>query len=130
MKPTVFFDIGDTLASPVLAGSPRRLASLEVYPYIPKILDGLTADGIPLGLISNIGPVTPENVQDVTEALDAAGLSLYFPEPLRIYGKKDSTAIFLRAATAAGHAGTPGECVFTGEDSAERILAQAAGMRV
>lgn len=129
MPSTVFFDIGDTLASAVLQGSPQRL-TLEVYPYVPGILRQLRDDGVPLGLISNIGPVTPENIAEVTQALDDAHLAEYFPEPLRIYGRKDSTAIFLQAAASAGHADHPERCIFTGEDSTERSLALAAGMKV
>lgn len=130
MISTVFFDIGDTLASPVLGGSPPRLTGLEVYPYVPGVLARLQADGVPLGLISNIGPVIPANVAAVTQALAEAQLASFFPEPLRIYGRKDSTEIFLRAAAAAGHADHPERCVFTGEDSSERSFALQAGMRV
>ena len=130
MNSTVFFDIGDTLASPVLGGSPPRLTGLEVYPYVPGVLAQLAAGGVPLGLISNIGPVTPENVAAVTQALADAQLASFFPETLRIYGRKDSPDIFLRAAAAAGHADHPERCVFTGEDSSERSFALQAGMRV
>ena len=39
----VFFDIGDTLASPVVAGG--RLTALDVYPRVPEVLDRLAAHG-------------------------------------------------------------------------------------
>jgi hypothetical protein len=126
----VFFDIGDTLASPILSGTPPQLTGLEVYPYIPGVLDELTAAGVRLGLISHIGPVTPANVAAVTTVLENSGLARHFPDQLRVYGRKDSTAIFEDAARRAGQGAHPDGCVFTGEDSRERLLALQAGMRV
>jgi hypothetical protein len=39
----VFFDIGDTLASPHITGG--HLAGLDVYPFIPQILARMRAAG-------------------------------------------------------------------------------------
>jgi leucyl aminopeptidase len=129
VNPTVFFDIGDTLASAVQSGTPPR-TSLQVYPYVRPLLDRLLATGVPLGLVSDIGPVTPESSHDITRAIEDAQLAQYFPQVLRLYGRKDSAEIFVEAARRAHQATEPGACVFVGEDSTEREWAHIAGLRV
>ena len=57
----VFFDIGDTLASPVIEAG--HLSRLEVYPFVPDVLTRLRAAGgddvaVAVGLISNTGDAT------------------------------------------------------------------------
>jgi bacterial leucyl aminopeptidase len=125
----VFFDIGGTLGDARLSGPPYRLERLEVFPYVPAVLDDLRRAGARLGLISNIGEVTPESVAAVESALEAAGLATSFDRALRIYGVKDSVAVFERALAAAGLAEAPDRAVFVGEDARERDFARKARMR-
>ena len=122
----IFFDIGNTLGSPKL--SPRGLlVALTVYPYVPDVLQQLHDDGKRLGIISNIGNDTAENVERV---LSEAGILTFFESDLLIYGPKDSSEIFRRAATQADLSATPDQCLFVGEDSKERFYALEAGWRV
>jgi hypothetical protein len=123
----VFFDIGGTLGAPTLSPD-LRLERLDVYPDVPAILDDLRAAAVPLGVISNIGDATPENVAAATAALERAGIGGFFRDDLRIYGPKDDVPIFQRAAAAASLA--PGLAVFVGEDARERAVAARAGLRV
>jgi hypothetical protein len=41
----VFFDIGDTLASPVVVSG--HLVGLELYPFVPEVLKRLRSGGRP-----------------------------------------------------------------------------------
>ncbi|SNS21085.1 Peptidase family M28 [Geodermatophilus pulveris] len=120
---TVFFDIGDTLASVTLAPSGDRIARLDVFPYVPGLLRGLRDGGAELGILSDPGPLAPAAVD---EALAIAGLADRFRPDLVRYGPKDSPDVFERAAAAAG-----GERVsFVGEDPGERWSALRAGLSV
>ncbi len=122
----IFFDIGNTLGSPKL--SPRGLlVALTVYPYVPDVLQQLHEDGKRLGIISNIGNDRAENVERVLEESEILN---FFESDLRLYGPKDSPAIFRRAATQADLSATPQQCLFVGEDSKERFYALEAGWRV
>ena len=46
----VFFDIGDTLASPVIENG--RLARLDVYPFVTQVLTRLRASGDDRGSVA------------------------------------------------------------------------------
>lgn len=119
--PIVFFDIGDTLATPVLSPD-NRLLGFNVFPEARQALESLAAKNIRMGVISNAGDEEPARVN---ELLDQCGLLRFFDRSLIIYGKKDSPAIFV---SAAGQANVPpDQCVFVGENSKERALALAAG---
>jgi hypothetical protein len=122
----IFFDIGNTLGSPKVS-SEGHLITLTVYPYVPDVLQQLHDDGKRLGVISNIGNNTAENVERV---LDESGILTFFEPDLLIYGSKDSSEIFRRAATQADLSATPQQCLFVGEDSIERHYAMEAGWRV
>src|SRR5262245_15029879 len=78
----VFFDIGDTLASPVVAGG--RLTALDVYPLVPEVLDRLAAHRgrVALGLASNTGDETAASLRRL---LDAAGLVDPFDDDLLLF---------------------------------------------
>ncbi|PSB05126.1 M20/M25/M40 family metallo-hydrolase [Merismopedia glauca] len=126
-KLTVFFDIGDTLGTAKILPPPPhyRLEKLEVYAYIQDILQGLKNRDIRLGIISNIGEDSPENVARVFRE---AQIDEFFNPELLVYGAKNSPEIFNLAAQKAGN--NPEECVFVGEDSRERLQAVTAGWRV
>ena len=122
----IFFDIGNTLGSPKVS-SGGRLATLTVYTYVPDVLQQLHDYGKRLGVISNIGNDTAENVERV---LSESGILTFIEPDLLIYGSKDSSEIFRRAETQAGLSATPEQCLFVGEDSRERSYAMEAGWRV
>jgi hypothetical protein len=126
-QPAVFFDIGDTLGSPIISPPPYHLEGLDIYPYVRHVLQQLRDNNIRLGIISNIGEDTPENVKTV---LEACAIYDFFEPDLLIYGPKDSSEIFKRAARQAGHSDIPNQCLFVGEDSQERSYAMEAGWRV
>ena len=127
---TIFFDLGDTLGTPVLSPPPVHLVGFEVFDFTTTILGELEAKGLRLGVISNTGDDDGHAVDGV---LSAAGILDFFADPLRIYSKdvgmkKDSPAIFRRAAQAASV--PTDQCMFVGEDASERSFAREAGMKV
>ena len=119
--PTVFFDIGDTLATPVFSQD-DRLEGFNVFPEARSALESIKQRGVRMGIISNPGEEEPENVN---LALDQSGLLQFFDKDIIVYGKKDSPAIFISAAELPKV--SPAECVFVGENSKERSFALAAG---
>jgi len=128
----VFFDIGDTLGVPIFTLPPPRLRGLDVFPYVHDELQALRAHNVRLGIISNTGDDTGEAVDGV---LEASGILDVFESQLRIYSKdvgftKASPEIFRLAAERAGHAATPHNCLFVGEDKEERRVAREAGFLV
>lgn len=128
----VFFDIGDTLGSPMISPPPSRLEGLDIYPHIPNILQQLADNGLRIGIISNTGNETEDNLKTV---LEEAGIYSFFEPNLLIYSSvvgisKPSPEIFQLAAVRAGHATEPKNCLFVGEDSKERKAADDAGWRV
>jgi leucyl aminopeptidase len=126
--PTAFFDIGDTLGSARLSPRPpHRLERLDVYPQVSAVLQEVRDNGVRLGIVSNIGQETEE---DVRRVLEEAGLYNFFEPSLLVYGAKDSPEIFRRAAEQAGHSATPERCLYVGENRAERGYALEAGLRV
>jgi bacterial leucyl aminopeptidase len=127
---TVFFDLGDTLGTPVLSPPPAHLVGFEVFAFTTTILKELQANSLRLGVISNTGDDAGPVVDGV---LRTAGILEFFADPLRIYSKdvgmqKDSPAIFRRAAQAASV--PTNQCLFVGEDARERSFAREAGMKV
>ena len=128
----IFFDLGDTLGSAVLSPPPVRLVGFDVYPFVPEMLSGLQNRGIRLGIISNTGD---DGSATVDAVLETAAILRYFDPALRLYShdvglRKDSAAIFARAAQLAELGGTPEQCLYVGEDSAERGFAMQAGLHV
>src|SRR5918997_1766893 len=125
---TAFFDIGNTLGSVRLSPrQPHRLKRLDVYPQVSAVLQELRDTGVRLGIVSNIGQETEENVR---RALEEGQIHDFFEPNLLIYGEKNSPEIFRHAAERAGNAATPERCLYVGEDRGERSYALEAGFRV
>jgi leucyl aminopeptidase len=91
------------------------------------VLQELRDNGVRLGIVSNIGQETEENVRRVLEGGQIYDL---FEPNLLIYGEKHSPEIFRRAAERAGHPANPERCVYIGEDRDERGHTLEAGFRV
>jgi len=128
----IFCDIGDILGSPVFTPPPPHLERLDVFPFVIDVLTRLRNDGIRLGIISNTGDETEENINKV---LKQSGLSDFFSKDLLIYSSvvdmtKNSPKIFKLAAEKAELANAPENCIFIGEDPRERSFAAQAGFRV
>ena len=121
----VFFDIVNTLGSPKLTPE-SLLIALNAYIYVPNVLRQLQEEDIRLGVISNIGNDTAENVERVLEKL---GILAFFDPDLLIYEPKYSPEIFRNAATQAGLSTTSEHCLFVGEDSIEHHYAIEDGWR-
>lgn len=129
----VFFDLGDTLASPVVENG--NLARLEVYPFVPEVLQRLRgsageAEAVRIGLISNTGNAPAGLLDDL---LTTAGLRALVDPPLCLFSSvegldKSQPALFQRAAARAGLPST--HCWYVGEDAAERDVASSVGFRV
>ena len=128
----VFFDIGDTLGASRLSPPPYRLEGLDVYPYVRSVLQHLKDNNVRMGIISNTGN---ETADEVNKVLGEAEILHFFEPNLLIYSsvvglKKDSPEIFRLAAERADLSATSEQCLFVGEDSQERSYAIAAGWRV
>ena len=126
----VFFDIGDTLASPVVTAG--RLTGLDVYPLVPEVLDRLAAHGdrVALGLVSNTGTETAASMRQL---LGDAGLLDHFDDDLLLFSSvegldKSDPAFFTLAGERAGL--PPARCLYVGESEAERAVAAAAHLAV
>ncbi len=128
----VFFDIGDTLASPVVASG--HLVGLDLYPFVPDVLtrlrSGAVGTPVALGLISNTGQ---ESAERLASLLADAGLADLVDAHLCLFSSvegmdKSSPAFFALAVTRAGVPAA--RCVFVGEDARERNVAASAGLRV
>jgi hypothetical protein len=128
----VFFDLGDTLGTAVVGGSPPRLTGFDVFPYVPGVLTDLKARGLKLGVISNTGNDTGATVNAI---LAPTGILADLDAGLLVYSgdegvTKASPEIFRRAAKRAGLDATPARNLFVGEDAHERQVATSAGWRV
>ena len=122
-----FFDIGNTLASVVVAPSGDRIERLTVLPDVSAVLAALTGRGVRLGIMSDRGPIPAEQVN---QALEDAGILGFFEPTLIIYGKKDSPAVFEFAARQTGGPDRGRRLLFVGEDPAERAQALQADFLV
>lgn len=128
----VFFDIGDTLGTPRISPPPYHLEGLDIYPHIPNVLQQLKDNSLKIGIISNTGNETEDNMKRV---LEEAEIYSFFEPSLLIYSSvvgvnKPSPEIFRIAAQRAGYATAPEHCIFVGEDSKERKSAVEVGWRV
>jgi FMN phosphatase YigB (HAD superfamily) len=156
----VFFDIGDTLASPVVAGG--RLSRLAVYPLVPEVLTrlrtGAVDDGAPggppgdppgdlpgdlngdllggpgdavvIGLVSNTGDLS---AQAMASLLAECGLDAFVDPGLCLFSSVEGVDKSSPEifTRACARAGLPAAgCVYVGEEAAERRVAESAGLRV
>jgi len=119
--PIIFFDIGDTLASPIFSED-NHLKKFNVFPDALAALEVLKSRGYEMGIISNIGNEIPASVD---KALKDCNLYNFFNPRYIFYKKKDSAKDFVEVAKAAGV--EPDQCVFVGENSRERASAVIAG---
>src|SRR4051812_11378252 len=134
----VFFDLGDTLGTPVLGGRPPKLVGFDVFPFVPAVLADLKARALKLGVISNTGD---EKGPAINAVLGTTGLLADLDPSLRVYSgdepplddgtpvTKAIPEIFHRAAKRAGLEGTPQRALFVGESAPERQVAASAGWR-
>ena len=58
-----FFDLGNTLAAVHVSSTGDRIESLAVYPYVPRVLQDLHAQGVRLGIISNADGLIGERLR-------------------------------------------------------------------
>ena len=130
----VFFDLGDTLGTAVVVGSPPRLTGFDVFPYAPGVVADLKARGLKLGVISNTGSDTGATVNAV---LGPTGILTDLDAGLLVYSGDEARSrrprppeIFRRAAKRAGLDATPARNLFVGEDAHERQVAVSAGWQV
>ena len=129
----VFFDIGSTLAEPLVTDG--HLSGLDLYPFIPEVLDRLRQAGdtslpVAIGLMSNTGDETATALDRV---LTNSGLAAAVDVTLCLFSSvegidKAQPAFFQRGVQRAGL--PPAHCVFVGEDAAERAVAVSVGLRV
>jgi FMN phosphatase YigB (HAD superfamily) len=125
---TVFFDIGDTLASPVVTGG--RLTGLRPYPFVPDVLQAMEGVTDSLGLVSNTGTETAQSMRDLLEDAD---LLPFFQDDLLLFSSvegldKSDPAFFELARERAGVPAA--RCLFVGESEAERAVARSVGFLV
>jgi bacterial leucyl aminopeptidase len=130
--PVVFFDIGHTLGIPKISPPLYRLEKLDIYPYIPNLLQQLKNNDLKMGIISNTSHETEDYMKRVLEEAD---IYSFFQPDLLIYSSvvgvsKPSPEIFRLAAKRAGYTDEPKNCLFVGEDSKERKAAHDVGWRV
>ncbi len=128
----VFFDIGDTLGTAKISHFDFHLERIDIYSYVPNILQQLKANGIKMGIISNTGH---ETIDSMKRVLEDAGIYRFFDPNLLIYSSvvgvsKPSPEIFRLAAQTVGHGIEPQHCLFVGEDSKERKVARNVGLQV
>ena len=126
---SIFFDIGDTLATASFLAGGSNLV-LTVLPGVITVLKKLRDRSIRLGVISN----TPDSFTTsmMAQSLQNAGLLEFFLPELLIYSsviglKKDSVMIFCFAADRAGFAHDRNKCIFVGENMIERQFAKESG---
>lgn len=135
----VFFDLGDTLGTATVGGSPIHLIRFDVFPFIlPSssnaaergVLERLKKRGLRLGVISNTGD---DKAPAMHAVLAPTGLLAHLDPALLVYSgdegvTKASPQIFNNAAARAGLMAEA--CLFVGENAAERAVAKSAGWRI
>uniref|UniRef100_UPI00286EAA6C HAD family hydrolase n=1 Tax=Chamaesiphon sp. VAR_48_metabat_403 TaxID=2964700 RepID=UPI00286EAA6C len=81
-KTSVFFDIGDTLGTPRISHPALQLEGIDIYAYIPNILQQLKDNNFKIGIISNTGNETAASMKIV---LERAAIYNFFDPNLLIY---------------------------------------------
>ncbi|ODG99854.1 hypothetical protein A4S05_36000 [Nostoc sp. KVJ20] len=129
---SIFFDIGDTLATASITDGGARLV-LTVLPGVVSVLTTLQKNSIPLGIISN----TPDNFTQamMERSLEDIGLLNFFSPELMIYSsvvglRKNSVMIFCFAADRAGFPHERNKCFVVGENATETHFAKVADFNV
>jgi len=129
-KGSIFFSIGETLGALVVDSS-GLVARVDVYSYVPALLESLNKRGLALGAISKAPPYQALIADNV---LERSGISQYFSRELLIHDsglalrKEEPVETFEQAKAQAQHLGAE-DCVFVGESRGERTLARLAGMK-
>jgi len=130
----IYFDIGDTLARTSLGNAPGepplRLFAID---GVKDHLQEIKGEGFRLGIISN----TPDGFTQevVNDALRSALLLDFFESDLLLYSsvtgkEKTSPETFKFAADqATPDGGQRPECLFVGENDAERFFAREADFK-
>ncbi|MFJ9940465.1 M28 family metallopeptidase [Streptomyces erythrochromogenes] len=117
-----FFDVGGTLADPLLADDSL---TLRPRPRVAAVLDALGE--APKGILSDPGTLARATV---AAALHEAFPGRFPDDAFVHWGPKDSRSLFDEAVASAQASGeAPVACVFVGEDPQERAFAREAGMR-
>jgi FMN phosphatase YigB (HAD superfamily) len=133
MSIVVFFDLGDTL---VIAqqSDDGSLLSLNVLPFVPDVLEKLKRTKVNevklrLGVISNTGKETLARMRSVMA--EARLLDFFDPALLLLSSvegiDKRQKQFFERAVQQSGT--RPEQCIYVGEDEAERRTAESAKLR-
>jgi len=125
-----FFDIGDTLAQVRVSAAGNDIEEMIVLPNVLRSLEELRNEEVHLGILSNRGNIEERKVN---AALERAGLLRFFEPDLILYGPKNSTALFERAAAVVrGRSEEDAQQIllFVGENAAERSFAQEADFLV
>lgn len=130
--PVIFFDIGNTLGTPKISPPLYHLEGLNIYPHILNVLQQLKDKYLQIGIISNTGNETED---DMKRVLEEAGIYRFFNPNLLIYSsvvgvRKPDPEIFRLSAERAGYGDAPENCLFVGEDSKERKVAHDLGWQV
>lgn len=133
MSIVVFFDLGDTLVIPRRSDD-GLLLSLNVLPFIPDVLQKLKLTKfnevkLRLGVISNTGK---ETLASMSSVMAEAGLLDFFDPALLLFSSvegldKRQQQFFERAVQRSG--ARPEQCIYVGEDQAERRTAESAKLR-
>ena len=127
-----FFDIGDTLARVRVSAAGNDIEEMIIFSGVLHSLEELRAEEVHLGILSNRGNIEERKVN---AALERAGLLRFFEQDLILYGPKNSTALFERAAAVVRERNEENEnaqpiLLFVGENADERSFARKAGFLV
>ncbi len=117
----VFFDIGDTLGKGVFS-STGSLIRIEIFHEAYEAVKELAENNTRVGIISDPGNINPDLIVSL---LQDTGVLRWINRDLIVFGQKNSSVIFERAAQIAEVDGS--DCLFVGEDISERQFAEAAG---
>lgn len=118
----VFFDIGDTLGTPVFSGG--QLSRIDIFPEALEVVKELFQKNFRVGIISDPGGI---NTDLIVSLMQDSGIVAYLDAHLWVWGAKNNQTIFEQTASLAGV--PAGDCLFVGENSTERSFANGAGFQ-
>jgi bacterial leucyl aminopeptidase len=81
--PTVFFDLGGTLGTPLFSPMDDHLEGFEVYPEAREALEQVRTHDLRMGIVSDAGP---EPAARINSALEQCGIYGFFDPTLIILG--------------------------------------------